>query len=173
MNVIVYSTPSCGYCHQVKEFLSQRGVKFTERDVSIDRAAADEMVSKTGQMGVPVITVDNEVVVGFDRARLEHLLADSGVGQRPSFGLQIADASKITQRAGLLPVFGAFVGKVTPSSPGEKAGLTQGDIITEVNLQPIRNADNLEKTLSGLTAGSRVTIVFLRGQETLKSEIVL
>lgn len=173
MNVVVYTTPTCGYCHQVKAFLSQQGVKYTEHDVSVDRAAAEEMVRKTGQMGVPVTVIDNNVVVGFDRARLEQLLSSSSDGQRPHFGLQIADASKIAQRSGLVPVFGAFVGRVAPSSLGEKAGLRQGDIITEINLRPIRNADDLENALSGLTAGNRVMIVFMRGQETLKSEIVL
>lgn len=157
----------------MKGFLSQKGVKYTEHDVSVDRAAAEEMVKKTGQMGVPVITIDNEVVVGFDRPRLEQLLSRGGGGQRPHFGLQIADASKITRKAGLVPVFGAFVGKVAPSSPGERAGLKPGDIITEINIRPIRSADDLEKVLAGLTAGSRVMIVFMREQETLRSEIVL
>lgn len=174
MNVIVYTTPTCGYCHQVKSFLSQKGVKYTEYDVSVDRAAAEEMVRKTGQMGVPVITIDNEVVVGFDRARLEQLLsAVGGNGKRPHFGLQIADASKITQKAGHVPVFGAFVGRVAPASPGEKAGLKPGDIITEVNIHPIRNADDLEKVLAELTVGSRMMIVFMRDQDTLRSGIVL
>jgi len=173
MNVVVYTTPTCGYCHQVKDFLSQKGVKFTEHDVSVNRAAAEEMVSKTGQMGVPVITIDNEVVVGFDRGRLEQLLSRGNGSQHPHFGLQIADASKIAQKSGLVPVFGAFVGRVAASSPGEKAGLKQGDIITELNLRPISNADDLENALSGLSAGNRVTIIFQRGQEQLKSEIVL
>lgn len=75
INIRIYTTPTCGYCHQAKRFLSERGVKFTEYDVSRDRAAADEMVRMTGQMGVPVIVVDGQVVVGFDRTRLEHLLA--------------------------------------------------------------------------------------------------
>ena len=60
MNVTVYTTPTCGYCRQVKEFLSRRGLKFTEYDVSRDRAAADEMIRKSGQMGVPVIIVDDQ-----------------------------------------------------------------------------------------------------------------
>ena len=87
----------------MKEFLSQRGVKFTEHDVSLDRNAAAEMARKTGQRGVPVITVNDQVVVGFDRARLEHLLANNGDGRRPSFGLQVADASKIAQKYGVVP----------------------------------------------------------------------
>jgi len=173
MNVVVYTTPTCPYCHQVKQFLTQRGVKFTERDVSVVRAAAMEMIQKTGQRAVPVITIDSQVVIGFDRARLEYLLANTGEGQRPYFGLQIADASKVAQRFNLAPVFGAFVGKVASSSAGEKGGLRPGDIITEVNFRPIHNADDLENALSALTVGSRVVIVFLRGGETLKSEIII
>jgi glutaredoxin len=58
MKVKVYSTPTCGYCHQAKKFLAERGVEYSEFDVSCDRAAAEEMVRLTGQMGVPVILVD-------------------------------------------------------------------------------------------------------------------
>ena len=61
MNVDIYTSPTCGYCHQAKAFLSERGVKFTEYDISRDRTAADEIVRLTGQMGVPVIVVDGQV----------------------------------------------------------------------------------------------------------------
>ena len=167
MDVKVYATPTCGYCHQVKKFLSERGVKYTEYDVSRDRAAADEMVRLTGQMGVPVILVDGQAVIGFDRARLEHLLGKSGNGGRPRFGLKVADAGKIAQSSG------ALIGAVAPSSLGEKSGLRAGDIITEVNMRQINNAGELEHVLTSLTSGSRVAIVFLRDGETLKSEIVV
>ena len=135
------------------------------------------MIAKTNQMGVPVITVGDQYVIGFDRRRLEELLAGQGGGARPgekvSFGLQIADASKITQKAGVLPVFGAFVGSVRPGSAAEKAGLQQGDVITEINLRPVSNADDLAKALSGLSPGNRVTIAFLRGQQKLRAETVV
>ena len=131
------------------------------------------MVRATGQMGVPVIVIDGQVVIGFDRPRLEQLLAGNSGGQRPHFGLKVADASRISQKMGGVPIAGAFVGAVAPSSPGEKAGLRSGDIITEVNLRPIRNADDLEQALSGLMPGSRVSIVFTRGEETSRSEIVV
>ena len=130
------------------------------------------MVRLTGHMGVPVIVIDGQAVVGFDRPRLEQLLA-SGGGQRPRFGLRVADASRMAQRTGGVPIFGALVGSVVTSSPGERAGLRNGDIITEINLKSIRNADDLEQALAGLTHGSRVTIVFLRGGEKLRSEIVI
>lgn len=173
MSVKIYTTPTCGYCHQAKRFLAERGVKFIEYDVSRDQAAANEMVSLSGQMGVPVIVVNGEVVVGFNRPRLEQVLADGGVEQHISFGLSVADASRVTQKFGATPVFGAFVGKVAPLSLGERVGLRAGDIITELNLHTIRNADDLEKVLSSLTEGNSVVIRFLRGQDNLKSEIII
>ncbi len=173
MNVVIYTTPTCSYCDQAKEFLRSRAVQFIEHDVSADRSAADEMVGKSGQMGVPVIVIDDQVVIGFDRAKLDHLLRSRGQGRPPPFGLRIADASKIAQRYSVPPVFGAFIGKVASSSPGERAGLREGDIITEMNMRPIRNAEDLERAIAGLTSGSRVAIVFLRGQQSLGSEIVI
>jgi len=59
----------------VKEFLSQKGIGFKEYDVSRDRTAAQEMVDRTGQMGVSVTVIDGPVIIGFDRARLEHALS--------------------------------------------------------------------------------------------------
>jgi glutaredoxin 3 len=173
MNVKIYTTPTCGYCHQAKRFLADRGVRFAEYDVSRDQAAANEMVSLSGQMGVPVIVVNGEIIVGFDRARLEQLLADGGRGQHISLGLSVADASSITQRSGTTPVLGAFVGKVAPLSLGEKAGIRSGDIITALNLRHIRNADDLEEALSLLADGDRAVIDFLRGQDSRRSEIIV
>lgn len=173
MDVRIYTTPTCGYCRQAKDFLSQRGVKFTEYDVSRDRAAADEMVRLTGHTGVPVIVVDGQVVVGFDRRQLEHLLGQGGDGQRPRFGLKVADASKVARRFGAIPVFGALVGEVKPSSPGDRAGLRPGDIITEINMRPVNSAGDLERAFASLTRGSRVNIVFLRADETLRSEVLV
>jgi S1-C subfamily serine protease len=130
------------------------------------------MVRLTGQLGVPVIVIDGQAVIGFDRPRLEQLLA-SGGGQRPHLGLKVADASKVAPRTGGVPVFGALVGAVAPASLGERAGLRNGDIITELNLRPIRGVDDLEHAMADLIPGSRATIVFLRGQETLRAEIVV
>ena len=173
MEITVYTTPTCPYCHYVKDFLTKRGVEFAEHDVSVDRAAAEEMVRRSGQMGVPVTIIGDQVVVGFDRARLEQFLAQRGDGKRPHFGLKVADASSLAAKMGQLPTFGAYVGKVSPGSLGEKAGLGPGDIITEMNLRPIHNADDLENALAKLSAGDRVMLVFLRGQQTLKSDIVV
>lgn len=157
-----------------KEFLSQRGVPFTEYDVSVDQRAAQEMVQLTGQMGVPVIRVDGQAMVGFDARRLEQLLAASGQAQaRPSFGLKIADASKIAMRQGTIPVFGAYVGGVREGSPSARAGLRAGDIVTEINMQPVANANDLERVLKNLTPGGRVTVIFLRGNSKLRAEVTV
>ena len=72
--VKVYSTPTCPYCLRVKSYLQQKGVAFEHYDVSSDDEKLQEMVKVSGQMGVPVIVVDNQVIVGFDRERLEQLL---------------------------------------------------------------------------------------------------
>lgn len=171
MDVKVYSTPTCGYCHQAKKFLNERGVIFSEFDVSRDQAAAQEMMKLTGQMGVPVIVIDGQTIIGFDKQRLEGLLSSGNNGKRPRFGLKIADASRMAQKVGAVPVFGAYVGAVAPNSLGEKAGIQTGDIITEINMRPVNNADDLENALAGLSAGGKVTIEFLRGQESLRAEI--
>jgi len=70
----VFSSPICPYCTTLKEFLKERGVEFEEIDVSQDEKAMKEMVEKTGQMGVPVMEIDGEIVVGFDREKIIKLL---------------------------------------------------------------------------------------------------
>lgn len=74
MKVVVYSTPTCPWCDRVKDWLKEKKVKFEVKDVSKDQEAAMEMVAKSKQMGVPVIDVDGQIVVGFDQARLKALL---------------------------------------------------------------------------------------------------
>ena len=72
--VTVYSTPTCSWCQIAKEHLTTSGISFEDVDVSTDQQRAKEMVEKSGQMGVPVIDIDGEIVVGFDRARIDSLL---------------------------------------------------------------------------------------------------
>jgi glutaredoxin 3 len=73
-NVTVYSTPTCPYCHQAKKYLTDKGVSFVDKDVATDLQARDEMVRKSGQLGVPVLDVDGNLIVGFNRQKLEELL---------------------------------------------------------------------------------------------------
>ncbi len=71
----IYSTPTCTFCHLAKQFFQANGVEYTEYDVLSDLDKRKEMVDKTGQMGVPVITIDNESIVGFDEAKIRQILA--------------------------------------------------------------------------------------------------
>lgn len=73
-NVKVYSTPTCPYCHMAKEFLTESGIQFEDIDVSANQASAQEMIKKSGQMGVPVLDVDGQIVVGFDKGKIKQLL---------------------------------------------------------------------------------------------------
>lgn len=171
MNVTLYTSPTCGYCHQAKAYLAQNGVKYIERDVSVDRAAADEIMKLTGQTGVPVIVVNGQPIIGFDRARLDQLLVSSGASNKLRFGLNIADASRIAQKAGAVPMFGAYVGQVASGSLGQRAGLLPGDVITELNMRSINDATDLEKALWSLASGGNVSIVFTRGNNILKADV--
>ncbi len=72
--VTIYSTPSCGFCHQAKDYLTEKGVAFTDIDVADDQVKAEEMVQKSGQMGVPVIDINGQIIVGFDKQKINALL---------------------------------------------------------------------------------------------------
>jgi len=73
--VKVYSTKTCPWCHKVKDFLKEKKVKFEDIDVGADQKAANEMVEKSGQMGVPVTDIDGTIIVGFDKDAIEKSLA--------------------------------------------------------------------------------------------------
>jgi len=74
MKIIIYGTDSCPWCHKAREFMNEHKVKFTDKNVGEDQKAAQEMIKKSGQQGVPVIDVDGEIIVGFDEDRLRSLL---------------------------------------------------------------------------------------------------
>jgi len=73
--VTIYTTPTCHFCHAAKDFFTENKVAFTDHNVATDLAKRKEMIEKSGQMGVPVITVGNQLVVGFDEAKLREVLA--------------------------------------------------------------------------------------------------
>jgi glutaredoxin 3 len=143
----------------VKEFLSQKGIGFTEKDVNLDRAAAAELFRLTRQMAVPVTVIDGQAVIGFDRGRLESIL----VGKtRPSLGAAVADASKINLKKSLPVTTGAYIGSVKPGSVAYNLGLAVGDIIVEVNSQHVSGADDLERLIASLRPGNCILVVILR-----------
>lgn len=73
-NITIYSTPTCAFCKKAKEYLTSKDIAYTEIDVMADQSKVQELVEKSGQMGVPVIDVDGKIIVGFDKAKLDELL---------------------------------------------------------------------------------------------------
>ncbi len=74
MSVIVYSTPTCPWCHKAKEYLASKNISYEDVDVSLDTARVDEMFKKSGQMGVPVIDIKGTIIVGFDQLAIDEAL---------------------------------------------------------------------------------------------------
>lgn len=75
MDVTIYSTPVCHFCHAAKDFFKENNVEYTEHDVAADADKRKEMVDMTGQMGVPVIRIGDDVIIGFDEPKLKELLS--------------------------------------------------------------------------------------------------
>jgi glutaredoxin-like YruB-family protein len=73
-SVKVYSTPTCPWCTRAKQFLNENNVPYESFDVSSDQQAAEEMINKSGQMGVPVIDIEGQIIVGFDKDRIKQAL---------------------------------------------------------------------------------------------------
>jgi glutaredoxin-like YruB-family protein len=73
-SVKVYSTTTCPWCIRAKQFLKENNIEFQNLDVSGDQLAADEMMAKTGQMGVPVLDIDGEIIIGFDKDKIKQSL---------------------------------------------------------------------------------------------------
>lgn len=153
----------------MKEYLSQRGISYAEIDVSASQVAAREMMRRSGQTGVPVTIIDDQVVVGFDKAKLDAILSarkhTRPVG--PSLGISVAAAAKTTQ-AGAGRWQGAYVGKVVEGSPGQRAGLRAGDVIVSLNGMEVTGPDQLHGLLEHMSVGDSIAVTFRRGQEQLK-----
>ena len=73
-NVKVYSTPSCPWCSRAKDYLRQKKVVFEDIDVSVNKKAAQEMITKSGQMGVPVLDINGRIIIGFDQESINKAL---------------------------------------------------------------------------------------------------
>lgn len=79
MEIKIYSTPFCGYCKLLKQYLDEQGVKYTDIDVVADKEAAHEMIEKSGQQGVPVTIAqkdgEEKIIIGFDKPRIDKLIS--------------------------------------------------------------------------------------------------
>lgn len=74
MKVSIYTTPWCVYCKMTKQFFKDNNISYEEHDVANDAKSRDEMIQKTGQMGVPVTDIDGKIVIGFDQPKLKEFL---------------------------------------------------------------------------------------------------
>ena len=72
--IIVYSATWCAYCHQAKKYFDHLGVKYIDKDVEQDHAAMGEAVAKSGQMGIPVIDINGDIIMGFDKPKIDAAL---------------------------------------------------------------------------------------------------
>ncbi len=135
---------------------------YVEHDVSADPAAAQEMVRRSGQMGVPVLVADGEVIVGFDRPRLERILARRAAGPAAEtrgikLGLLVRDAQGRVE-----------VGGTRPGSLAERLGARGGDVVEQLAGQPIRSVADLERVARSLMADQPVDLVVRRAGQTLR-----
>jgi glutaredoxin-like YruB-family protein len=74
-NITIYSADWCAFCHAAKDYLTKKGIAFTEKNVEEKQEYAQEAVLKSGQMGIPVLEIDGQIIVGFDRPRIDAALA--------------------------------------------------------------------------------------------------
>jgi len=73
--VMVYSTPTCPWCKKTKEYLNSKGIEYENLDVGGNQEAAQEMIKKSGQMGVPVLDIEGKIIIGFDQKAIDEALA--------------------------------------------------------------------------------------------------
>jgi glutaredoxin-like YruB-family protein len=172
MSIIVYTTPTCGFCHQVKTYLNRRGIPFVEHDVSRDPQAAVEMVRISGQRGVPVVVIDGQVVLGANMSLIEQLLAQRD-GHPPRLGVAIADAGRIAAKKGIQLSSGAYVGRVHPNSAAAIAGVRVGDVIVQLAGQPVRTDGDVHQIGAGLHHGQVVDLLIWRNGQTIGMQMRL
>jgi S1-C subfamily serine protease len=130
-----------------------------------------EMIRRSGQQGVPVITTDEDVIVGFDQVRLARIAERYAGPKRPALGLLAADAEQYFSRhpevASTFPpgTKGVYVGEVRPDSVAERSGLKRGDVIVAVAGKRVRSMADLDKLVDTLRAGESVNVRYLRGEQ--------
>ena len=167
MSIVVYTTPTCGYCFQLKNYFQQRNIPFAEYDVSQDPYRANEMVRLSGQQGVPVCIVDGQMVLGADIPRINQVL-----GQRaqrpPKLGVSIADAQRVASKKGIQLPAGAYIGRIHPASAAALAGVHVGDVLVSLNGTPIHNDQDVHRASKALSYDQHVDLEVWRGGQQVR-----
>lgn len=131
----------------------------------MDRAAAREMMNRTGQMGVPVITSGDEVITGFDRPRLERIAArypsTPGSARGPKLGLLARNGRN-----------GVELGGTRPASPAERSGAQAGDIVVGVNGRSVRSVSDLERLTETSAPGQPITLDVQRHGQVIRLSVI-
>ncbi len=170
-SVIVYSTATCPWCDRTKEYLKTKNVPFIEKRVDEDMDAAREMVEISGQQGVPVVSTDREVIVGFDQVRLARIADRFSGPKRPAFGVLGANADDYFSRhpdkrpSSETDIKGVFVGQVKPNSVAQRAGVQVGDVIQAMANKRVRDMYAMDQLMGSVKAGDTVSIRVLRGND--------
>lgn len=169
--VTVYTTESCPWCVRTKQFLEKSGVPFVEKRVDSDRAAAIEMIRRSGQQGVPVTATEDEVILGFDQQKLQRLVKKYAAPKRPSLGLLAAEAESYLKNHPELAeqypagIKGIYIGQIRPDSVAAKAGLKSGDIIVAAAGKRVANIHALDRLIETLNPGESISMRYYRGRE--------
>jgi len=83
--IVIYTSPTCAYCHQAKEYFKEKGFSFSEKDITTDQDALQFILEKVGQAVTPIITVNDQVIIGFDRPQIDEALAHSHQSDEKDF----------------------------------------------------------------------------------------
>ncbi len=164
--VILYFKPTDPYSLAARDFLSRRRAGLTVYDVSEDVRAWDEMVRLSGQYSVPVVVIEGQVLVGFDREQIARLLPHEKPPLR--LGVSIASVQPAANRPG-----GAYIGQVGGGSLAERAGIRPGDVLIEMAQRPVRSAADVHAIMAEARAGDQVSVTLWRAGRTLRLSLRL
>lgn len=160
--ITLYVSYTSATCLQAIDFFKRRNVEFTVYDVSENALAMEEMARLSKQRHVPVIVIDDEVMVGFDMARLRQTLPLQERA-RVALGVSIANAKETDRHPA-----GAFVGSVNPGSLAERAGVKKGDIIIEMVQRPVASTSDVHQMISQIVPGDPIPLTVWRAGRTLR-----
>ena len=172
MSVVIYTTPTCGFCHQAKIYFNRQNVRFSEIDVSRDQQAAIEMVTMSGQQGVPVIVIDGQIVLGFNQPAIDQLL-QRRASHPPRLGVAVADAKQVAANKGIQLPEGAYVGRVNVASTAAYAGVRVRDVIVQLAGQPVRTDQDVHSIMARTQYNQSIDLRVWRNEQhtTLKAQL--